>query len=151
MLVEEWRPIPYLQNRWVSNTGRIRNATKELRLTGNGNGYLRVNVRNKTYYIHRLVAEAFLGPSILQVNHKDGNNLNNRIDNLEYVSPTQNMEHASRNDLLSKTFTNEQIQEIRAWHAGGVPGSALARLLGVRRSTIQNITVGRSRKWEEAS
>lgn len=44
--------------------------------------------------VHRLVAEAFLGFSSLQVNHKDGNKQNNCLENLEYVTAKENTEHA---------------------------------------------------------
>lgn len=64
------------------------------------NGYLRVaiivgkKIRHKT--IHSLVAEAVYGPRPegYQVNHKDGNKLNNHPDNLEYVTPQQNTLHS---------------------------------------------------------
>ena len=53
--------------------------------------------------VHRLIALAFLGQSTLQVNHKDGNKLNNHFSNLEYVTPSENAIHAI-NIGLRKTF-----------------------------------------------
>lgn len=49
----------------------------------------------KTHYVHRLVCEAFFGPSELPVNHIDGNPLNNALYNLEYVTSKANHIHAS--------------------------------------------------------
>lgn len=59
------------------------------------------NTKRMTFYIHRLVAEAFIpNPDNLpQVNHRDGNKLNNDIDNLEWVSAKQNCQHAYDNNL----------------------------------------------------
>lgn len=56
--------------------------------------YLHKNGQRKHFSIHRLVMLAFVGPSKLHVNHKDFNTLNNHIDNLEYVTAKENMEHA---------------------------------------------------------
>lgn len=52
-------------------------------------------------YIHRLVAEAFLPDwsQSLQVNHIDGNKQNNTVDNLEMVTPSQNITHAHRTGI----------------------------------------------------
>lgn len=57
---------------------------------------LTIGKNKKSYAIHRLVAEAFLpNPNKLDiVNHKDGNKLNNRVENLEWVSQSQNRIHA---------------------------------------------------------
>lgn len=48
--------------------------------------------------VHHLVAEAVWGPMPegMQVNHVDGDKLNNNANNLEYVTPTENMQHALR-------------------------------------------------------
>jgi hypothetical protein len=74
----------------------------------NGHGYINVTLnkgckskRGKNYYIHILVAENFI-PNIenkSEVNHKDGNKKNNSIDNLEWVTRKENMEHAFENGL----------------------------------------------------
>lgn len=63
----------------------------------------------KNFYIHRLVAEHFLdNPNgYKEVNHKDGNTLNNMVDNLEWCSRKYNAEHASKTGLLSKSHEFE--------------------------------------------
>ena len=62
---------------------------------------LTIGKNKKSYAIHRLVAEAFLpNPNKLDiVNHKDGNKLNNRVENLEWVSQSQNRIHAIQNKI----------------------------------------------------
>lgn len=72
------------------------------------NGYYRITLCNghavkKQKYIHRLVAEHFIpNPDNLpQVNHKDGNKLNNKLENLEWVSIQENVIHAYRHGLIN--------------------------------------------------
>ena len=67
--------------------------------------------KGKSFLIHRLVAEAFLPnpENKPQINHKDGNTLNNHIDNLEWVDAFDNMRHAQKNGLLNQ-FTEKQIE-----------------------------------------
>lgn len=59
---------------------------------------VKLSVKRKVYYrtVHRLVAETFIpNPNELpQVNHIDGNKTNNSVDNLEWVTPRQNVTHA---------------------------------------------------------
>ena len=64
---------------------------------------------------HRLIAEAFFWPSELQVNHKDGDKSNNRIDNLEYVTQSQNQRHSR--DVLWNTvaFQTNHYNKWKLW------------------------------------
>src|SRR3990167_1749868 len=56
------------------------------------------NKISKSCFVHKLVAEAFIGdrPNGKQINHKDCDKLNNNVTNLEYVTPSENCLHAFR-------------------------------------------------------
>lgn len=66
------------------------------------NIYTRITIHSKTYKAHRLIASAFLGVSTLEVNHKDCNKGNNKINNLEYMTRRENMLHAVANERFPK-------------------------------------------------
>ena len=82
---------------------------KILTPTDNGYGYSIVGLRKKhsrkNYYVHRLVAEAFIpNPNDYpQINHKDYNRKNNNVDNLEWCTPKQNTQYSSVNMRKPKT------------------------------------------------
>jgi len=71
------------------------------------NGYYRITLavegKKKQVYIHRLIATHFMDNpnNLLQVNHIDGNKLNNSMDNLEWVSAQENTIHAYKNGLIN--------------------------------------------------
>ena len=80
----------------------------------------------KNYYLHRLLAEHFIPNPLnkIQVNHKDGNKLNNNLSNLEWVTHKENVQHAFKNGLMkfnpkkgeehyNSIFTNKIAKEIR--------------------------------------
>jgi len=98
---EIWKSFTFegknYQNYFVSNLGRIKNKNRILKLRVDNNGYY--SVGNKA--VHIIVATQFINNINNQalVNHKDGNKLNNNIDNLEWVSPQGNSIHAINTGL----------------------------------------------------
>lgn len=78
---------------------------KVLKPYNNGIGYravkLMVDGKRRQFYLHRLVAQAYIGDvDNLVVNHLDGNKANNNVANLEIVTQKENQKHAFRNKLL---------------------------------------------------
>jgi hypothetical protein len=101
---EVWKKCPSYPEVEVSNLGAVRfspgtpKAGLPVTQSKDGHGYLfiqpQINNRRLMVKSHRLVADAFFGPGDgLQVNHKDGNRVNNWVTNLEYVDPKNNQRH----------------------------------------------------------
>lgn len=126
---EIWKDIKSYEGLYqVSNLGRVKHLefTRPNLLTGGVStikekmlkqrltpfGYYTVslskNGKKRLYFVHRLVAEAFiLNPDNLPIiNHKDENKVNNYIDNLEWCDHLYNSNYGTRNKRLSETKTN---------------------------------------------
>lgn len=104
-MVYEKRPvnIPGWEMYQVDTEGNVYGKSgKILKYSLNHNGYCIINFCNKPrkikgYAIHRIVALTFLpnsNPEKTQVNHKDGDRTNNCVENLEWVTPSENMLHS---------------------------------------------------------
>lgn len=90
--MEEWKPIGELPGYSVSNEGRVRrDSDGHIMALGKNGGYVRFTV---TKHVHRLVADAFIEkPDDCEkcwVDHIDGNRSNNAVDNLRWVTPSEN-------------------------------------------------------------
>lgn len=101
---EIWLDIRDHPNYEVSNVGRVRNKKTNRLLKpvlNREGGYYRVSLNGRRYYIHRLVADAFFDGDHrdMDVNHIDGDRLNNNLSNLEWCTRKENIQHAFINGL----------------------------------------------------
>lgn len=146
-MLEIWLPIVGLEDCGeVSNYGRIRSLNKKQRKTFvSYNGYERVGMRGGkiTLTVHQLVAEAFCGGKIggKQINHIDGNKLNNLSTNLEWVTASENIRHALDSGLRARKTTKEilpssAIPDIIKRIKLGEKQSSLAHEYGVKSSSL---------------
>ena len=171
--VEVWQPIAGASTYAVSNRGSVRRldhwrlnkGTRQLMLGRiltpqiTIDGYLQVSVKfddghRKMMSVHRLVAIAFLGEPAAdrEVNHKDGLKTNNAIENLEFVTRSENIRHAYATGInggcrgqqqpMAK-FTDSDIREIRSLR-GKVRQADLARRFNTVQATISRVQLGKS-------
>jgi hypothetical protein len=121
-MIEVWKDITGYEGYYqVSNMGRVKSLARKVARIGHGgfrsvrekilpayfdnNGYqivfLSKNGERRTLKMHRLVAFAFIpyNPATNEVNHIDGCKSNNKVTNLEWVTPSQNIRHADKKGL----------------------------------------------------
>ena len=158
----QWTDCPGYADRYkVSRDGRVYSlkSHKELRPGPTSKGYLSVCLydgsspkRPVSLLVHRLVWIGFNGeiPKGLEINHKDGNKENNRLDNLEAVTPKQNHEHAR--DILGHgigikngraKLTDEQITQIL--ESSDKP-KAIAKRFNISEGYVRQLRSGQYRK-----
>lgn len=128
---------------------------RELRAGTTKAGYKMVALgRGNCRYVHRLVAESFLGPCPdgLEVCHNDGNPANNHISNLRYGTRKENTEDSRRHgtmrvgeDRHTSKLTEAQVAAVvNAAYSGWGHAARMARQLGVSPNTIYDILNGRT-------
>ncbi len=97
--------------------------------------------KGKFIRVHRIVAMTFIGPCPdgLVVNHKDGNKQNNNVENLEYVTVTENERHSRR--VLGKTnkFKELEVIEIRKMAKNGSKYKEIMQAYPISHAQVSRI------------
>lgn len=129
----------------ITKEGLIINSHGRILSSYINGGYCIVKLNGKHFRVHRLVAEAYLPnpENKPQVNHKDGNKLNNNVENLEWCTQIENSDHARKNNLtnIGWGYINSQQREeiLNKYNTGEYTQRQLAKEYGVGKTTIGKI------------
>lgn len=144
---EEWRDIDGYNGFYqVSSTGKIKSLinNRELKLLNHTQGYLCVNLQRKRFFVHRLVANAFLcnSENKPQVNHKDAVKTNNNVENLEWCTSKENCKHARDNNLYdySKALKGAKHGKIKKVYMYDLDGNFLKEFKYLRLAS-ENLNI----------
>jgi hypothetical protein len=173
-ICEEWKDINDFDGYEVSNFGNVRGKDRlkkgrhGLRLTNgqpmkqvsNKKGYPEVRFRKEgthTKLVHRLVAKAFVSnhDNKSQVNHIDGNKLNNRADNLEWVNNSENQLHAYKLGLQPSRageknnkakITDKDVTLLKQLYNSGKSVVEVSKTMNISLGSTRHIIYGRTWK-----
>lgn len=182
--IEKWMPIKGFETAYlISDYGRVKSLAR-LRYSGNGSystidgkilrcppdstGYrgatLSFNKKKRKDHIHRFVAEAFIENMCNYpcVNHKDGNKLNNRVDNLEWCTYSHNNLHAYHKKLKipylrngennpRNLLSNNDVIKIKKMLHGNLSLFEIANYFNVSKGCISSIKSGQTWSWIKES
>ena len=151
----EWREVKEYSNYEVNQLGEIRHKKRQkiLKPRDNNGGYqyvnFKINGKNTNFAVHRIVANAFIpNPNgYTEVNHKDYNKKNNCVDNLEWVSSSQNKQHS----YLKQENKKSRGKAINQYTKEGIflktfdSVSDAAKELGCCVAAISNCCLGRTK------
>ena len=161
--MEIWKEVPNYEGVYqISNLGRVKSLKlgreKILKPKEHRNGYTQVYLweegKSKLFFVHRLIMLAFVGKSDLQVNHKNGIKADNRLENLEYCTASENMTHAYSIGLKKvlkgekhgqSKLTRSCAERIKYGHHG-ITQQEIAEIYGVSRTQVYSIRSGK--KWK---
>jgi hypothetical protein len=162
--MEVWKKIKGFENYEVSNYGNIRRMYLKgykYRKPVIQKGYCSINfVLNKTGFkkiqIHRLVAEAFIENNENKkcINHINGIKNDNRVDNLEWCTHSENEKHSFgvlgkiSNGIIKRKIPLDEIEKIKILYNSGMTQKKIAILYNVNQSTISYLVNNKTyQKW----
>lgn len=174
MMTESWKPIKDYPDYEVSNRGRVKSfkyGFERILKPKLAHKYRRVELSkdglHNIYYIHVLVAEAFIGPRPSKnhiCNHEDGIKLNDDFRNLKWITKSEDIQHAydlglrsakgwcydrkGENNSQAK-LKNDDVKEIKRLLSLSITHKHIAKMFNVSRGCISGISGGFS--WNHIS
>ena len=155
---EEFRDIAGYEGLYeVSNLGNVKSLNKRkgriLKPSKEKTDYLRVCLSKqgveKKYLVHRLVAQAFIDNpnNLTEINHKDEDKQNNRVDNLEWCNRCYNINYGTRNQKVGESNTNHpnESKQVLCLETGKIYPSTMEvqRQLGFAQGHISSACNGK--------
>lgn len=172
---EIWKAVPGYEGKYeVSNLGRVKSLARKfyckngitnqvreriLKPGTDGSGYFRCALcsdkKLTTFKVHRLVARAFVSGETkerFQVNHKDGNKKNNRSDNLEWATVSENCQHSfdiglqkPKRGMLNghSKLKDSDIPKIRKMFESGMTSRQIASFYKMDKTIFLDIKNGK--------
>ena len=166
IIEEEWKEIPNTKGYYISNFGRAKIDKSQKYPNGtikekddfyiDKDGYYRFSYRtldgkNSFEPVHRLVAKLFIpndNPKKFQVNHIDSNRYNNRVDNLEWVTPKENVYHSFMYGNRKKSLEVPRTSRLTSYQVSQIKFlrqfyslKKISDLFNVPYSTMKNISI----------
>jgi hypothetical protein len=160
-----WKPVSGFEHYSISSKGFVKNKNNNvIKLYKHKDGYLNCALyslsrsHRKIFYVHRLVAIAFLNKieNYNEVNHIDGNKLNNKTSNLEWMNNSENQKHAYSLGLQPSragegngrsVLTDEKVTTIKELYNSGKTAKEVSEILEVSLYTVRAIIAGKTWKF----
>jgi hypothetical protein len=157
--IEEWKAIEGYEGYYqISNLGKVKSLSRKregngkkgiikeriLKTTTNSDGYhcvkLYKNGIKTTYRVHRIVAETFIngikGKDF--VNHRDGNKSNNKVENLEWCTFSENIRHAYDTGLNPVILNLDKQKLNLLYNCKKLPIKDISKILNCSIKTVRN-------------